>query len=51
MAMLTSIGRTAYCRVLEILAACLHPEVFADLRETHASCVIRVDEHLSQHAM
>jgi iron complex transport system substrate-binding protein len=36
---------------LEILAACLHPEVFADLREKHARCVIRVDEHLSQHAM
>jgi iron complex transport system substrate-binding protein len=36
---------------LEILAACLHPEVFGDLREKHARCVIRVDEHLGQHAM
>jgi iron complex transport system substrate-binding protein len=36
---------------LEILAACLHPKAFDDLREKHAGSVIRVDQNLSQHAI
>src|SRR5438128_84542 len=34
----------------EILAACLHPETFEDLRSTHRDSVIRLDADLKQHA-
>lgn len=35
---------------LEILAACAHPELFADFRQAHAASVLRLDAHLAQHA-
>jgi iron complex transport system substrate-binding protein len=35
---------------LEILAACLHPEAFDDLRRKHRDAVIRLDADLKQHA-
>ena len=35
---------------LEILAACLHPEAFEDLRSKHRDSVIRLDADLKQHA-
>ena len=35
---------------LEILAACLHPEAFADFRRTHRDAVIRVDADLKHYA-
>jgi iron complex transport system substrate-binding protein len=34
---------------LEILAACLHPDAFADLRAKHRDFVIRVDADLTSH--
>jgi iron complex transport system substrate-binding protein len=34
---------------LEILAACLHPETFEDLRKKHRDSVIRLDAALKQH--
>jgi iron complex transport system substrate-binding protein len=34
---------------LEILAACLHPEAFGDLRSKHRDSVIRLDADLKQH--
>jgi len=34
---------------LEILAACLHPEMFKDLRSKHRDSVIRLDADLKQH--
>ena len=34
---------------LEILAACLHPETFKDLRSQHRDSVIRLDADLTQH--
>ena len=34
---------------LEILAACLHPEAFGDLRRKHADSVMRIDEGASLH--
>jgi len=36
---------------LEILAACLHPKAFEDLRQKHAGSAIRVDHSLSQHCI
>src|SRR5262249_33277499 len=35
---------------LEILAACLHPEDFADFRHKHRDSVIRLDSALNRHA-
>jgi len=36
---------------LEILAACLHPDLFPDFRRKHQSAVLRVDADLKQHAL
>jgi iron complex transport system substrate-binding protein len=36
---------------LEILAACLHPEAFADLRHRHRDSAIRLDADLKPHAL
>ena len=36
---------------LEILAACLHPDAFAELRSKHQSVVTRLDADLKQHAL
>ena len=36
---------------LEILAACLHPDAFADLRSKHQSVVTRLDADLKRHAL
>jgi iron complex transport system substrate-binding protein len=35
---------------LEILAGCLHPDAFAELRGKHQSTVVRLDADLKQHA-
>jgi iron complex transport system substrate-binding protein len=35
---------------LEILAACAHPELFADFRNAHAPCVVRLDARLVRHS-
>ena len=35
---------------LEILAGCLHPEVFAEFRTKHRDSVLRLDADLKQHA-
>ena len=35
---------------LEILAACLHPDAFADFRGKHRSTVVRLDTDLKRHA-
>src|SRR5204863_1600234 len=35
---------------LEILAACLRPDAFADFREKHRDSVVRVDADLARHA-
>jgi len=36
---------------LEILAACLHPKAFEDLRRKHGCSALRVDNSLSQHTI
>jgi iron complex transport system substrate-binding protein len=35
---------------LEILAGCLHPDAFVELRGRHQSAVVRLDADLKQHA-
>jgi iron complex transport system substrate-binding protein len=35
---------------LEILAACVHPEIFEEFREAHTASVVHVDANLRTHA-